>query len=299
MHGNIWEWCKSDSLCDDQDILNNNNADNHVLRGGCWLSNANSCRSAFSRNDIPDDYNISIWSSNTNSDYKLKDFNITIGFRLACCIHQPIEEGVAAPDEYLSPPSWASSWGKDGFGAWAEFAVDGNDGQPVTQRMRWIPPGSFLMGSPETEAGRNSDETQQEVNIKNGFWLADTACTQALWQAVMGNDPSRFKRGDLPVESVSWNDTQAFLDELNRRIPGLGLSLPSEAQWEYACRAGTTTAFSFGDNITRKQANQDGYDRYNLSAISKKIRPTKITQDGVYTTVERNEDDALYNSMSL
>jgi hypothetical protein len=95
--------------------------------------------------------------------------------------------------------------------------------------------------------------------LSRGFWLADTACTQALWQAVTGAKPSYFKDDARnPVENVSWDEVQAFLSELNRRVPGLQARLPSEAEWEYACRAGTTTPFSFGDNITPEQVNYDG-----------------------------------------
>ncbi|MEO5372602.1 MAG: formylglycine-generating enzyme family protein, partial [Magnetococcus sp. DMHC-1] len=119
--------------------------------------------------------------------------------------------------------------------------------QGVTQRLRRIPPGRFLMGSPEDEPGRFPDEgPQHEVTIAKGFWLFDTPCTQALWQAVMGENPSRFKSPDRPVEQVSFEDVQKFLEQINRKVPGLDLILPSEAWWEYACRAGTTTALCTG-----------------------------------------------------
>ena len=72
--------------------------------------------------------------------------------------------------------------------------------------------------------------------------MFDTPCTQALWQAVMGRNPSRFKGKNRPVEQVSWEDCQTFLNKLNAQLPGLALCLPMEAQWEYACRAGTETA---------------------------------------------------------
>ena len=153
-----------------------------------------------------------------------------------------------------APSTWADDWGTDNYGHWVTFSVEG-----VTQKMRWIEPGAFQMGSPENEPGRYDDEgPQHPVTIGQGFWLFDTACTQALWKAVMGENPSGFKGDDRPVENVSWNDCRDFLERLNERVPGLNLALPSEAQWEYACRAGTATPFSFGVTITPEQVNYDG-----------------------------------------
>jgi formylglycine-generating enzyme required for sulfatase activity len=135
------------------------------------------------------------------------------------------------------PPGWASNWGCDQHGAWVEFQVD-----DVTQRLRWIPPGRFMMGSPEDEKGRFADEgPRHEELIESGFWMFDTPCTQSLWRAVMGNNPSRIQGADRPVENVSWKDCHAFIARLNERLGGLCLALPNEAQWEYACRAGTET----------------------------------------------------------
>ena len=140
------------------------------------------------------------------------------------------------------PEPWAVEWGEDRYGVFAGFAV-GN----VVQRMRWIPPGRFVMGSPEGEAGRYEDETQHEVKIANGFWLGDTPVTQALWEAVMGNNPSHFKTPDRPVEMVSWDDCQEFIGRLNEMVPALEARLPTEEEWEYACRAGTTTTTWVGN----------------------------------------------------
>ncbi len=144
--------------------------------------------------------------------------------------------------------------GVDEVGLYADFTVKG-----VTQRCRWIAPGTFQMGSPEGEVDRGGNETQHEVTFTRGYWLADTACTQVLWQAVMGDNPNRFKDDPAnPVKQVSWNEVQTFLSRLNALVPGLDAGLPSEAQWENACRAGTTTPFSFGENITPEQVNYKG-----------------------------------------
>ena len=96
------------------------------------------------------------------------------------------------------------------------------------------------MGSPDDEGGRFPAEGPRHlVRIDPGFWMFDTPCTQALWEAVMRENPSRFKAPKRPAESVSWDQCQEFLEAPNSRFDGLELSLPSEAQWEYACRAGT------------------------------------------------------------
>jgi formylglycine-generating enzyme required for sulfatase activity len=130
--------------------------------------------------------------------------------------------------------------------------------------MIWVEPGTFTMGSPGSEAGRDTSETQHEVTLTQGYWLGENEVTQALYEEVMGVNPSQFKGPELPVEKVSWDDAIAFIQKLNQREldagrlrEGIGYSLPTEAQWEYACRAGTTTAYSFGATITPEQANFD------------------------------------------
>jgi len=134
------------------------------------------------------------------------------------------------------PPRWACSWGQDEVGVFAGFVVDA-----VEYRMRWIPAGEFWMGSPVTEEGRYRDEgPRHRVRLSKGFWLGETPVTQGLWEAVMGANPSRFKgEAERPVEQVRWEDAQGFIAALEKLAPGLGVRLPSEAEWEYACRAGT------------------------------------------------------------
>ena len=144
----------------------------------------------------------------------------------------------------MTRPAWASAIGRDSFGLWAEFTI----GEAIRQRLRWIPPGRFVMGSPPGESGRFENEgSQRTLRISEGFWLFDTPCAQELWQTVMGNNPSRFHSPTRPVEQVGWKDCQQFVEKLNGLLESLVLSLPSEAQWEYACRAGTRTATYGGD----------------------------------------------------
>ncbi|MBN8499202.1 MAG: formylglycine-generating enzyme family protein, partial [Candidatus Accumulibacter sp.] len=181
---------------------------------------------------------------------------------------------------HIERPVWAQEIGRDASGLYADLLVPVESGeapdgaQPIVQRMRYIEAGHFRMGSPAAEAERYEDEgPQHAVTLTQGFWLADSACTQALWQAVMGDNPSHFTAENQggaqhPVEQVSWDDVQLFLRRLEARLPaGCGANLPSEAEWEYACRAGTTTPFSFGETITPEQVNYDG--RYPYAGGSK------------------------------
>ncbi|WPD21221.1 MAG: formylglycine-generating enzyme family protein [Candidatus Electrothrix scaldis] len=154
----------------------------------------------------------------------------------------------------FTQPQWAKQIGVDQYGLYADLVFKG-----VIQRFRWIQPGSFMMGSPDDELERWEErETQHLVVLSESFWLADTACTQALWQAVIGKNPSHFKGDERPVEQVSWQDAQKFIKQLNKEIPVLALDLPTEAQWEYACRAGTSSPFFFGENISTDQVNYNG-----------------------------------------
>lgn len=152
------------------------------------------------------------------------------------------------------PPSWACGWGEDAWGPFVEV-----DFGELEVRLRWIPPGQFQMGSPEDEPERSLNEQQHWVRLTRGFWAFDKAVTQQLWQMVMGENPSHFQGHlQLPVENVSWEDTQEFLQKANGLVSPLNLRLPTEAEWEYACRAGTTTAFNTGQNISTDRANYDG-----------------------------------------
>ncbi len=137
----------------------------------------------------------------------------------------------------------------------------------------WCPPGKFLMGSSKNEKDRYADEgPQHEVTLTKGFWMLETQVTQKMWQSVMGNTPSYFKGDNLPVEQVSWDDCQEFCLKLSSKI-GMNITLPTEAQWEYACRAGTTTPFHFGSTLNGDNANCDG--RYPYGTTKKGPCTTK------------------------
>ena len=122
---------------------------------------------------------------------------------------------------------------------------------PKGMEFAWIPAGRFVMGSPEGEEGRDADEVQHEVRISRGFWMGKYEVTQGEWEAVMGANPSEFKAcgARCPVESVSWEDVQEFIRRLNERESGSGYRyrLPTEAEWEYAARAGSAGATPEGE----------------------------------------------------
>jgi formylglycine-generating enzyme required for sulfatase activity len=119
---------------------------------------------------------------------------------------------------------------------------------------------TFIMGSPKGEYGREPNETLHEVKLSD-FAMCRYAVTQEEWRMVTGSNPSKFKGDNLPVERVSWDDCQDFIKRLNQKT-GQIYRLSTEAEWEYACRAGTTTPFNTGENLTTDQANYDGNEPY-------------------------------------
>ena len=169
------------------------------------------------------------------------------------------------------PPSWASAYGQDIHGYWLDMTI-----YQQTLRFRWIPKGKFTMGSGENELDRDNDEDQHEVHLTQGFWLADSTVTQVLYQAVLGENPSHFKDNlYCPVETVNWDDAHCFMAKIIQDYPEIHLRLPWEAEWEYACRAGTDTPFYFGENITPEQVNYDGNEPY-LNAKKGLYRETTV-----------------------
>lgn len=149
-------------------------------------------------------------------------------------------------------------------GAWSNVGLAQEKDLPKTLtnsvgvKLVWIPPGSFIMGSSNKEKGRGDDEIQHKVTFARGIYIGAHTVTQQQWQAVMGNNPSYFK-GDknLPVDGVSWHDAVEFCKKLGAKEKK-SYRLPTEAEWEYACRAGTATPYHFGETLATDKANYNG-----------------------------------------
>jgi formylglycine-generating enzyme required for sulfatase activity len=170
------------------------------------------------------------------------------------------DDGMAVRTELVRLRLWATPR-LEAPGAWLEPLGEG-----VALTMVTIPPGRFVMGSPSDEAERGDSEGPQHLVELEGFWMGQTPITQAQWRQVMGTNPSKFQgdrpdRYQRPVESVSWEQAMAFCAKLRERT-GRHYSLPSEAQWEYACRAGTTTPFHCGATLFIGLANFKGASNY-------------------------------------
>ncbi len=152
-------------------------------------------------------------------------------------------------------------------------------GNGVMLEMVLIPGGTFMMGSPENEKDRSSNEGPQHEVIVKPFLMGKYPITQAQWIAVMGKNPSRYKGDNRPVEFVSWHDSVEFCKRLFDKT-GKAYRLPSESEWEYACRAGTTTPFYFGETITTDLANYEG--DYTYASEAKGIYREETTEVGSF-----------------
>ena len=147
-------------------------------------------------------------------------------------------------------------------------------------KFAWIPPGTFLMGSPANEKERNPNEAQHKVTLTKGFYMSVYTVSQEQWQAVMGTNHGYFKgEKNLPVDTVSWEDCQEFIKKL-REKGKKAYRLPTEAEWEYSCRAGTTTPFSFGQTISTDQVNYNG--NYTYGNGKKGVYRIKTTPVGSF-----------------
>jgi formylglycine-generating enzyme required for sulfatase activity len=168
-------------------------------------------------------------------------------------------------------------------------AKPGDEREVASIKLCWCPPGRFTMGSPRSEPERRPGEDQVEVTLSRGFWMAKYETTQGAWKRVMGKLPGELTRelpegDDLPLGNVNFAECEAFCRKLTELGHASGelpkaweFRLPTEAQWEYACRAGTTTATSFGDALSSKQANFKGDKPYNGGEVGPSLgRAAKV-----------------------
>ena len=275
MHGNVLQWCADYYGPYNNDLKTTDplrslkySEERRVLRGGSWVDHAESCRAAYRSGCAPD----------------LLRGAINIGFRV--CVRPEDER---PEDKKPDPPPPLPK----------TLTVDLGDG--VKMEFVLIPKGKFQMGSPATEPERNpleknfDSERQHEVEISKPFYLAKYPVTQKQYQTLVKKNPSCFQAGkagadkvqgldtdDLPVESVTWDEAQAFCKKMRALDKqGRPFRLPTEAEWEYACRAGTTTPFYFGSKLNGKEANCNGNFTYGTTDRGPyKERTTKVEDYG-------------------
>ena len=166
----------------------------------------------------------------------------------------------AEPEPAKSPLSTAQA--KECQQAWAKHLdLPVETANSLGIKLSLIPPGDCTMGSPPDEEWHRDDEVLHRVTLTKAFYMGTTEVTQGQWKAIMGENPSFFEDDDLPVETVTWEQAAEFCRKLSRK-EGKTYRLATEAEWEYACRAGTTTAFHTGPTITPQQSNYDGTYKY-------------------------------------
>ena len=244
MHGNVWQWCL-DTIAEyptgpQTDPEGPTNPTQHNIRGGSWANGANDCRSAH--------------RNGTESRHG------HVGFRII------MEAGTVADTKTpaaVPPVATPTSVGK-------ELVLDLGNG--IKMELLPIPPGTFQMGSPPNERGRSGEERAHQVTITKPFYMGKYPVTQEQYEAIVGSNPSSFKGPKNPVDTVSHSDAQSFCEKVNEqpqvkaKLPaGFLVQLSTEAQWEYACRAGTKTSYYSGDT----DADLDNFAWFNLNGEHK------------------------------
>ena len=247
MHGNVCEWCEDvfgdyprGPLTDPRGPLK---GANHVVRGGSVSVSSRNVVVEGGESEFHKDIRFFPGKSSTRFGLANPVPNV-IGLRLAktadlkagasLTVPKPDPAGVKPAPAKLEVTKVVAT---------------------IEKELMLIPAGKFMMGSPMYEKGRNENEKQHEVSLTKPFYMGKYEVTQEQYESVMGNNPSSKTKGaKLPVTDVSWNDCQEFIKKLNTKTNG-GYRLPTEAEWEYACRAGTTTTYSYGDAITSKYLN--------------------------------------------
>jgi len=261
LHGNVWEWCRDwyvPQLPGGADPEVTSGTSDCVFRGCCWNYIARVCRSACRGSHSP------------------KDRDYSMGLRMALqqthvqeTVHpaasKPIERSNSVPPKAVIPSGSASAAVESPESGRSADAFAGTragqewDGNGMKVKFCWCPAGRFTMGSPAGEKNRGSNEGQVQVELTQGFWLGKYEVTQREWESVMSSRPWRAETSregnDYPASYVSWNEAEAFCRQLTEQERQAGrlpsdweYRLPTEAQWEYACRAASTMAYCFGNS---------------------------------------------------
>jgi len=245
MHGNVAEWCN--------DRVSGKGADDfRVLKGGSWRQRGTEA------------------SVRERTRYKFYNANSTCGLRICFSVSRPSGTGKVEGKQATQPTSEKQSRPSQEKALLPKKEPNPGTLNRITVaagielEFLWCPPGTFLMGSPATEEDRILGvEDQHEVVLTKGFWMAKYEVTKGLWKTIMADDSvGRFENERKPMGNVTWHETTNFIARLNGRIHGVHVRLPTEAEWEYACRAGTTTVFSFGDTLNGSKACCNGNDPY-------------------------------------
>lgn len=241
MHGNVREWC-SDAFSKGGEsargVPSETTASNapRVLCGGDFDSSADGVRCSARAGSAPEER------------FALYGVRLCIDLRPRSAPEAAEWASVLTEREAAKTRVRDAFWKKYGVPPVPSLTIDRGDGTPMD--FIYVKPGSLRMGSPTTEAGHEGNEQAVDVTVRRPFWMARTEVTQAQWRAVVGTNPSRFSDGPdagrQPVESVRWIEAREFCERVATKFAPM--RLPSEAEWEFACRAGSTTAYGFDND---------------------------------------------------
>ncbi len=272
MHGNIWEWCSDrwqETFCDEQstDPQGPPVGTRHALRGSAFY------------HDLPGD-NIIAARVGRFPAYKPCYFGFRVIVESGETLRARQDVSVAtqpAAAVWMNPATRPALRAADTLPKEITLHLTGG----VLLKMALIPAGKFAMGSPKSEENRSwkEESPQHQVIITRPFYLGITEVTQGQYKAVTGINPSRFKEAKRPVECVSWNDAVRFCKRLSQ-VSGKAIRLPTEAEWEYACRGGTTTPYSFGHET--KDLQNYAWCYYNAKIETHPVGQKKPNPFGLY-----------------
>ena len=272
MHGNVWEWCNDwDSTLQDGKVTDPKGPSTgnfRVLRGGSFYGRGGSKARSSARGSNTQTYRVSdgggfrlarTMNIEGLSESDIKEFLLIAKKEEEAKLKKEQKAKAKKEEEAKVKKEAEETKAKEAQKETAknlekEVEEKTDLGKGINLEMVLIPAGKFIMGSPVSEKNHRKEETEHEVTLTKPYYMGKYEVTQEQWETIMGDNPSKFKGAKLPVTEVSWQDCQEFIKKLNAKTNG-GYRLPTEAEWEYTCRAGTTTAYSFGDSITKNDAN--------------------------------------------